>query len=249
MFASFHFVACIGRSTKFLLDATLGRIFNCQDKLKKLLGGKFSCTECWKLEPLGPIPILFIPTIYEKLIKSGDGMLMSFIQPLITDLEDIYVNGYKVVYNYPVELISDKLPNITESIECRALLSIWTRDHPAQTKIGGGWKLGGYSACRRHKIPSRWRGIPNTKKGLVEYHDSRQQYRTPPPIRTAESIVLALKVWRELPHGRKKDMIGREACMFFYFRFVEIVQMFVVFALGIYHHSVKLTYSRNIRRI
>ena len=94
---------------------------------------------------------------------------MSFIQPLITDLEAIYVNGFKVVYNYPVELIYDKLPKvyISEPIECRAILSIWTGDHPAQTKIGG-WKLGGYSACRRHKIPSRWQRIPNTKKGLVE---------------------------------------------------------------------------------
>lgn len=221
---------------------------------------KTSSKNCWavnlvvlnagKLEPVGPIPILFIPTSSEKLIKSGDEVLMSFLQPLITDLEAIYVNGFKVVYNYPVELIYDKLLKvyISEPIECRAILSIWTGDHPAQTKIGG-WKLGGYFACRRHKIPSRWRGIPNTKKGLVEYHDSRQQYRTPPPIRTAESTASALEVWRELPHGRERDMIGREAGMFFYFRFVEIVRMFVVFALGIYHHSVKLTYSRNIRRI
>lgn len=44
-------------------------------------------------------------------------------------------------------------------------------------------------------------------------------------------------------------MIGREASMFFDFRFVEIVRMFVVFSLGIYYHSVKLTHSRNIRRI
>ena len=63
-----------------------------------------------KLEVVGPIPILFIPTSFEKLIKSGDGVLMSFIQPLITDQEAIYVNGLKVVYNYPVEMIFDKLP-------------------------------------------------------------------------------------------------------------------------------------------
>ena len=175
---------------------------------------------------------------------------MSFIQPLIIDLEAIYVNGFKVVYNYPMELISDKLPKvcISEPIECRAILSIWTGDHPAQTKING-WKLGGYSACRRHKIPSRWRGIPNTKKGLVEYHASRQQYRTPPPICRTESIASTLEVWRELLHGRERNIIGCEAGMLFYFRFVEIVRMFVVFAFGIYHHSVKLTYSRNIIRI
>lgn len=81
------------------------------------------------------------------------------------------------------------------------------------------------------------------------HHDSRQQYRTPPPIRTVESTASALEIWRELPHGRERDMIGREAGMFFYFLFVEIVWIFVVFALGIYHHSVKQTYSRNIRRI
>ena len=219
-----------------------------------------SSKNCWavnlvvlnagKLEPVGLIPILFIPTSFKKLIKSGDGVLMSFIQPLITDMEAIYVNGFKMVYNYPVELIYDKLPKvyISEPIECRAILSIWTGDHLAQTKIGG-WKLGGYYAYRRHKIPSRWRGIPNTKKDLVEYHDSRQQYRTPPPIRTAESTASALEVWRELPHGRERDMIRREAGMFFYFRFIEIVRMFVVFFLGINHLPIKLTYIRNIRRI
>ena len=60
-----------------------------------------------------------------------------------------------MVYNYPVEMIFDKLPKvyISEPIECRPILLIWTGDHPAQTKIGG-WKLGGYSACRRLKIPS-----------------------------------------------------------------------------------------------
>ena len=77
----------------------------------------------------------------------------------------------------------------------------------------------------------------------MEYHDSRQQYRTPPTICIAESTASALEVWHELSHGRERDMIGREACMFFYFRFVEIVRMFVVFPLGIYHHYVKLTYS------
>jgi hypothetical protein len=83
----------------------------------------------------------------------------------------------------------------------------------------------------------------------VEYHDSRQQYRTPPPIRTVESTASALEVWLELPYRREKDMIGRETSIYFYFIFVEIVRMFVVFALYIYHHSIKLTCSRNIRRI
>ena len=40
----------------------------------------------------------------------------------------------------------------------------------------------------------------------------------PLPLFAAESITAsALEVWRELPHGRERDMIGREAGMFFDF--------------------------------
>ena len=48
------------------------------------------------------ILILFILVSFEKLIKSGDGMFTSFIQPLIADLKTIFVKQIKVIYNYIV---------------------------------------------------------------------------------------------------------------------------------------------------
>ena len=187
------------------------------------LTAKTSLKSCWavdlvvlnagKVEPIGPIPILFIPSSSEKLIKDADSnLLMFFLEPLIKDLEEIFVKGFPVSYAYPVDAISDKLPliSIGEVITLRAMLLLWTGDHPAQCKIGG-LKVGGYSCCRRHKVASRWRGIPNTKKGLVEYHDNRKQHRYPPIVRTMEDTAVALANWRQLPEGKEKDLLGREA--------------------------------------
>lgn len=99
------------------------------------LTAKTSLKSCWdvdlvvlnagKVEPIGPIPILFIPSSSEKLIKGADSnMLMFFLEPLIKDLEEIIVKGFPVSYAYPVDAISDKLPliSIGEVITLRAML-------------------------------------------------------------------------------------------------------------------------------
>lgn len=114
------------------------------------LTAKTSLKSCWavdlvvlnagKVEPIGPIPILFIPSSSEKLIKGADSnLLMVFLEPLIKDLEEIFVKGFPVSYAYPVDAISDKLPliSIGEVITLRAMLILWTGDHPAQCKLEG----------------------------------------------------------------------------------------------------------------
>ena len=73
MFASFHFVACIGRSTKFLLDATLDKFSIAKTSSKNCWAVNLLILNAGKLELVGSRPILFIPTSSEKLIKSGDG--------------------------------------------------------------------------------------------------------------------------------------------------------------------------------
>lgn len=131
-----------------------------------------------KVVPIGPISILFIPSSSDKLIKYAYcNILTCFFKPLVKYLESIFVERFPVLYVYLVESISDKLLLIltNELITLRAVVTIWTRDHPAQCKIGG-LKMGGYTCCRRHRVASRWRGIPNPNNGLMEYYDNRKKY-------------------------------------------------------------------------
>ena len=90
------------------------------------------------------------------------------------------------------------------------MLGIWSGDHPTQCKVGC-LKLGGYGGCRRPKLSCRWRGIPDTNKGLVEYFDSRRQGKHPSNSWIAVATLESIQIWRELPKGKKKNMIAREA--------------------------------------
>ena len=145
---------------------------------------KTSQKNCWtvdlvilntrKIDPIGLIPILFILSSSNKFIKHANcNILTCFFNPLVKDLETFFIKKIPVLYAYPAEAISDKLPLIptNELITLRAMVTIWIGDHPAQCKIGG-LKMDGYSYCRRHKVASRWREIPNANNGLVEYYDN-----------------------------------------------------------------------------
>ena len=57
-----------------------------------------------------------------------------------------FYKRFPVLYTYHAEVISDKLPLIptNELITLRVMVTIWTRDHLDQCKIGG-LKMGGYS--------------------------------------------------------------------------------------------------------
>jgi hypothetical protein len=56
----------------------------------------------------------------------------------MTDLERVLVDGFLVHYAYPIELINecmfDDLPFDLATL--RAIVMVWTGDHPAQCKVG-----------------------------------------------------------------------------------------------------------------
>ena len=166
-----------------------------------------------KVDPIGPILVLFILSSSDKFIKHADCNILTFVlAPLVRDLETFFVKEFPVLYAYPTEVISDKLPliPINELITLRAMVTLCTGDHPIQCKIGR-LKMGGYACCRRHKVAFRWRGIPNINNGLVEYHDNRKQHKYAPVNHTSKDTVMTLANWRQLPNERQKDAIGREA--------------------------------------
>ncbi len=171
-----------------------------------------SILNCGRENTLDPIPIMFIPSSSEKIIKQADPhVLTAFLKPLMTDLERVFVDGFPVQYAYPIELISecmfDDLPSGLATL--RAIVMVWTGDHPAQCKVGAV-KSGGYSGCRRHYVISRWRARSGNK-GLVEYHDNRKHRRHPSAMRCVTDMTFALKQWQELPIGRERDEVGHEA--------------------------------------
>jgi hypothetical protein len=143
-----------------------------------------------KVVLIGPISILFIPSSSDKLSKHAYcNILTCFFKPLVKYLESIFMERFPVLYVYLVESISDKLLLIptNELITLRAVVTIWTGDHPTQCKIGG-LKMGGYACCRRHRVASRWRGIPNPNNGLMEYYDNKKN----------TYISLSIKMWKKL---------------------------------------------------
>ncbi len=107
---------------------------------------------------LDPIPIMLIPSSLEKIIKQADPhILTAFLKPLMIDLKKVFVDGFLVQYAYIIESINecmfDDLPSGLATL--RAIVMVWTSDHPTQCKVGA-MKSGGYSGCRCHYVTSRW---------------------------------------------------------------------------------------------
>ena len=99
-----------------------------------------------------PIPVIFIPASLEKLLRgTGEEVMTAFLEPLMKELECVFIKGFEVLYNFPPELIFEGLSPLsgTGDLKLRAMLIYWTGDHPAQTKVAG-FKTSGYNACRRH---------------------------------------------------------------------------------------------------
>lgn len=182
-----------------------------QTNLKSCWAVYLSVLNVGKRNPVGPIPVMFIPSSSDKLIKHKDGVLAYFLKPLFANMEEIFLNGIDVVHAYPAEDISEHIPSlgIDVAIKLRGMLGIWSGDHPTQCKVGC-LKLGGYGGCSRPKLSCRWRGIPNTNKGLVEYFDGRRQGMYSSSSRTVVATLEFIQVWRELPKGKEKNLIAKE---------------------------------------
>ena len=98
-----------------------------------------------------PMLVVFIPASSKQIFKDLDeGILTVFLEPLMRKLESAFVEGFSMNFNYPLEVIDPSLlnPNSNQQLKLRSLLMYWTKDHPAQSKVGG-FKLSEYHACRR----------------------------------------------------------------------------------------------------
>jgi hypothetical protein len=147
-----------------------------------------------------PMPVLFIPASSNKIVKEfEEGILTVFLEPLLRELESIFVEGFPVKYNYPPEIIDYSLANV-EPLVLRVVLMYWTGDHPAQCKVGG-FKTSGYHACRRCHL----QGKVLQGRGSVTYPNNRHEVHYPHERRTIEDILVEAKdVARLAPSNRSR---------------------------------------------
>ncbi len=93
---------------EFWVDVSLGWIFFYKCKFEELLDSGFEHTELWEKNTLDPIPNTFIPSSLEKIIKQADPhVLTTFLKPLMTDLERLFIDGFPVQYAYPIKSINE----------------------------------------------------------------------------------------------------------------------------------------------
>lgn len=87
--------------------------------------------------------VSFVPS--HMLPKKRPNALDPFLEPLISEIENIFIDGYEVEY------VGD-FPHLPAgNILVRVLLLLWTGDYPAQCEVGKFIK-GGILACRRDKV-------------------------------------------------------------------------------------------------
>ena len=137
-----------------------------------------------------PMPIVFIPTSSKQIIKDLDeGILTVFLEPFMHELESTFVEGFSTNFNYPPEVIDPSLlnPNSNQQLKLRVLLMYRTKDHPAQSKVGG-FKLSGYHACHRCFLKGKY----IQRSGLV-YPNNRYEIQNPHEQRTIEHILQEAK--------------------------------------------------------
>ncbi|KAL3686596.1 hypothetical protein R1sor_009170 [Riccia sorocarpa] len=137
--------------------------------------------------PLPPMPVLFIPNTKGDPSNKSEA-LNACLRPLMAELINLFVNGVDVVYNYPSELIDNR--DLPRRFKLRAMLILFTGDHPAQCKFSG-FASSGYSACRRCKMNASLhvQHGPNSRPGgVVVYDCNRRQYRHLPVRKTVTEL-------------------------------------------------------------
>ncbi|MCO5560550.1 hypothetical protein L7F22_014165 [Adiantum nelumboides] len=139
---------------------------------------------------LQPLPILFIPFSCKKIIGSSGDLFHVFLQPLVRELERLFVKGFDLTFNYSPSLIDLALPS-SKKTTARAMLMVVTGDHPAQCKIGL-FKDGGQHFCRRDKAIASLDSSNPSFVGRYIYDKTRLQCRYPPPKRTMAEMQKAL---------------------------------------------------------
>lgn len=107
----------------------------------------------------------FIPNYL--LPNKASWYLDPFLHPLISDIEDAFINGiscymllYRIIEHTFILGISVDYKLEVAGIEpgqakIRCLILCWTGDHPAQCEVGKFLSSGGIHACRRDKLQGR----------------------------------------------------------------------------------------------
>jgi hypothetical protein len=126
-------------------------------------------------------------------------MLSACLTPFIAELEDLFVNGFRILFPYDSQKICMSLHvhDIREPIILRAMLMNFTGDHPTQSKTGM-LKGGGHLACRRHNIFAHKERILG-EGGIPLYEDNKKYVRFSPPHRTTQSLLEAVTYWKSCP--------------------------------------------------
>jgi len=126
-----------------------------------------------------------------------------FLQPLVDELEALFLIDFSVNFAHPPQLINRHLCPVRELVVLRVMLMMFTGDHPAQTKIGM-LKASRKNPCRRCVCYS------SLQSGHYVYGNNRQQILNPPHRRSSDELFATVRQWKQAPTGPAKEMILQE---------------------------------------
>jgi hypothetical protein len=174
---------------------------------------------CWVVEvqilncgnngSLNILPVLFIPLysvdeVYLSRIREEKTL---FLQPLVLDLETLFLEGFATTFVYPAQLISRLLSvEMRTPIILRVILMMFTSNRPDQTKIGM-LKNSRESPCRRCVYYS------SIQNGRYKYGNNRQQFIQGIPRHSSDVLFYTLTKWKHAPSNKEKEAILQEGGM------------------------------------
>lgn len=131
-------------------------------------------------------------------MKHGDSNVHHvFLEPFILELEEMFLAGFPVSYDYPADLISQHVETPGSSdgkLRVHTMLMAFTEDAPAQCKFGGV-KDGVYGGCMRHQVSMELRRDTSRSKSNLLYCNTRRKARHSPMPRSCKSIQSAASHW------------------------------------------------------
>ncbi|MCO5591271.1 hypothetical protein L7F22_045252 [Adiantum nelumboides] len=154
--------------------------------------------------------VLFIPESCKKSTKGSGDVFASCLTPLVEELENLFLDGEEVVYEYPVEKIFDNPKGYAKSCKIHVMLMMVTGDHPAQCKIGV-FKNGGSEFCRHDKAQATLVKDSTKPDGWYVYDGNGYQARFPPPSRTVDKMKAALEDAKRSCRQGEKEAAWKKA--------------------------------------
>ena len=141
----------------------------------------------------------FVPS--HMLPKKRPNALDPFLEPLISEIENIFIDGYEVEY------VGD-FPHLPAgNIVVRVLLLLWTGDYPAQCEVGKFIK-GGILTCRRDKV----KGTINPMGGTHYYYgQNRLHARFPWEERKLAAELAKMKEVADEDRPTVRERLSRES--------------------------------------